>query len=161
MTRRKMLVIGLDCASPKLVFEEFREDLPNLSRLIKKGLYGNLRSSMPPITVPAWMVMLTGKNPGKLGLYGFRYRKNNSYHEIQIANPRSFQEPRVWDILGESGRKSCLVAVPPNYPPQAINGWSVGCFLTPSAKSNYTFPPDLKQELEDVCGSYIPDIDFR
>lgn len=156
-----MLVIGLDCASPKLVFEEFKEDLPNLSKLINNGLYGNLRSSMPPITVPAWMVMFTGKKPGKLGLYGFRHRKSNSYTDIWIASPKSIQEPKVWDILGKTGRKSCLFAVPPSYPPPIVNGWSVGCFLTPSSKSNYTYPPELKQELEKDFGPYIPDIDYR
>ena len=161
MTRRKMLVIGLDCASPKLIFEEFKENLPNLSRLKDNGLYGNLRSSMPPITVPAWMVMFTGKNPGKLGLYGFRHRKNNSYTEISIASPKNIHEQKVWDILGKSDRKSCIFAIPPNYPPQAVNGWSVGCFLTPSAKSNYTYPSELKQELEESYDPYIPDIDYR
>ncbi|MFX0212257.1 MAG: alkaline phosphatase family protein, partial [Candidatus Hodarchaeota archaeon] len=161
MTKRKMLVIGLDCASPRLVFEEFKEDLPNLSKLIDNGLFGNLRSSMPPITIPAWMVMFTGKNPGKLGLYGFRSRKDHSYTNISIATPNKVKEQKVWDILKRSGRKSCLFAIPPNYPPQPVEGWSVGCFLTPSAKNNYTNPSELKQELEEECGSYIPDIDYR
>lgn len=156
-----MLVIGLDCASPKLVFEEFKEDLPNLSKLRKGGLYGNLRSTMPPITIPAWMVMFTGKTPGKLGIYGFRRRKSNSYTEIGITTTKNVQEPKVWDILGKIGRKSCLFAVPPSYPPPEVIGWSVGCFLTPSSKSNYTYPPELKQELEKASGPYIPDIDYR
>ena len=99
------------------IFEEFKEDLPNLSKLMSKGVYGNLRSTMLPITVPAWMVMFTGKNPGKLGLYGFRHRKSNSYTDILIATPKSIQEPKVWDILGKNKRKSCLFAIPPNYPP--------------------------------------------
>jgi predicted AlkP superfamily phosphohydrolase/phosphomutase len=161
MKKRKMLVIGLDCASPKLVFEEFKDDLPNLSRLIDNGLYGKLRSTMPPITVPAWMVMFTGKNPGKLGIYGFRHRKNNSYTDIQIATPSTLSEPTVWDVLGQKKRKACVFAIPPNYPPQLVNGWSIGCFLTPSAQSNYTSPPELKQELEENLAPYIPDIDFR
>jgi len=161
MNDRKMFVIGLDCASPRLIFEEFRDDLPNLSKLINNGLSGNLRSSMPPITIPAWMVMFTGKTPGKLGLYGFRHRKSNSYTEIRIATSKNIQEPKIWDILSKTGRKSCLFAIPPSYPPPVVNGWLVSCFLTPSSKSNYTYPPELKQELEKDCGPYIPDIDYR
>ena len=42
-----------------------------------------------------------------------------------------------------------------------MNGWSLSCFLTPGAKSNYTYPPELKQELEENLAPYIPDIDFR
>jgi predicted AlkP superfamily phosphohydrolase/phosphomutase len=34
------------------------------------GLY------IPPITVPAWAVIMSGKDPGQLGYYGFRNRKD-------------------------------------------------------------------------------------
>ena len=70
----KLLLIGLDCASPALVFERYRARLSNLERLMRTGSYGRLRSIVPPITVPAWAAMLTGRDPGQLGLYGFRNR---------------------------------------------------------------------------------------
>ncbi|MFW9780623.1 MAG: alkaline phosphatase family protein [Candidatus Heimdallarchaeota archaeon] len=161
MSQRKMLVIGLDCASPRLIFEDFKAELPHLDSLMGNGLYGNLRSSMPPITVPAWMVMYSGLHPGKFGLYGFRHRKNTSYTDIWIATPRSVQVPKIWDILAQDGRKSCVFAVPPGYPPPPINGWYVSCFLTPSSKSPYTHPSELKTELEAEFEPYIPDIDYR
>ncbi|MFX0117338.1 MAG: alkaline phosphatase family protein [Candidatus Hodarchaeota archaeon] len=161
MNKRKFLLIGLDCADPHLIFDQFRADTPNLQKLIADGLSGVLRTTMPPITIPAWIVMLTGKNPGKLGFYGFRHRKANSYTDIWIANPRFVQENTVWDILGKNGRPSCVFAFPPSFPPPKINGTLVSCFLTPSAKSEYTQPQELKIELEQVAGPYIPDISFR
>ena len=72
---RKVMVMGLDCAVPKLVFQDFKSDLPNLSKLIDNGVFGKLRSTIPPITIPAWLCMTSGKTPGKLGLYGFKHRK--------------------------------------------------------------------------------------
>ena len=51
----KLLIIGLDCADPDLVFE-WKDELPNLKRLIEGGAYGPLHSTHPPITVPAWAV---------------------------------------------------------------------------------------------------------
>ena len=84
----KACIIGLDCAPPELVFEKFRADLPNLSRLMEAGVYGPLESTTPPITVPAWMSMMTGKDPGTLGIYGFRNRKNHSYDGLAFANSR-------------------------------------------------------------------------
>lgn len=161
MGKRKLIVIGLDCADPKLVFDQFREDMPNLQKLIIYGLSGKLRTTMPPITIPAWMTMLTGKSPGKLGLYGFRHRKANSYTDIWIANPRFIRDPTIWDILGKNGRQSCVFAVPPTYPPPKINGNIISCFLTPSAKSDYTQPKELKIELEKIADPYIPDVSFR
>lgn len=71
---RRVLVIGLDCAGPDLVFEQFRDDLPNLNRLAASGTWGELQSSLPCITVPAWSSMLTSRDPGTLGFYGFRNR---------------------------------------------------------------------------------------
>ena len=77
--KTKVLVVGLDCAGPELIFEKFRDELPNLSMMVDEGVYGRLESCHPPITIPAWAVMFTGKSPGRLGLYGFRHRKGNSY----------------------------------------------------------------------------------
>ena len=75
----RVCVIGLDCAPPELVFDRWRDELPNLRRLMDSGVWGPLESTIPPITVPAWMSMMTGKDPGTLGVYGFRNRRDHSY----------------------------------------------------------------------------------
>ena len=158
----RVLVIGLDCATPKLVFDQWVDDLPNLRRLMQKGVYGELKSSDPPITVPAWMSMMTSKDAGELGIYGFRNRSNYSYDGLAIANSHSVRETTVWDILGRLGKKSGLIGVPPSYPPKPINGYMIGCFLTPSSDSQYTYPADLKQEIEHLVGRYLVDVEnFR
>jgi predicted AlkP superfamily phosphohydrolase/phosphomutase len=157
---RKVLVIGLDCATSEIVFDR-KEELPVLKELIEGGLYGNLRSSDPPITIPAWMVMCTGKDPGKLGLYGFRHRKDFSYKDIWIATSYSIREKTVWDIIGEKNGQSCLVSVPPSYPPKPVNGNLISCFITPGDDKDYTYPSDLRIELEEKFGPYMFDVVFR
>lgn len=157
---KKVLVIGLDCAPAEIVFDR-REELPVLRELIENGLYGSLRSSDPPITIPAWMVMCTGKDPGKLGLYGFRHRKDYSYKDIWIATSQSIKERAVWDIIGEQGGQSCLVSIPPSYPPKPVAGNLISCFITPDIEKEYTYPLELKQEIEAKFGSYIFDVVFR
>jgi predicted AlkP superfamily phosphohydrolase/phosphomutase len=47
-----LLVIGLDCAAPQLVFEQWREELPTLRRLMAGGAYGRLESTHPPSPFP-------------------------------------------------------------------------------------------------------------
>ncbi len=158
---RRLLVIGLDCASPKLLYEEFRGELPTLEMLVNDGLKAELVSCHPPITIPAWSVMVTGKTPGELGLYGFRHRKPGMYNEFYIANSRSVKEPTVWDILGRRGLKSVVVGVPPSYPPKPVRGVMVSCFITPGPESSYTFPPTLKREIESRFGKYIFDVVYR
>ena len=157
---KKFLVIGLDCAPGKIVFDQ-RGELPVLEGLIENGMYGNLTSSDPPITIPAWMVMSTGLDSGRLGLYGFRHRKNYSYKDIWIATSLSIKEKAVWDYIGESGGQSCLVSVPPSYPPRAVAGNLISCFITPGDEKEYTYPPELRQEIENRFGPYMFDVEFR
>ena len=71
----RLAIIGLDSAPPQLVFDDWLDQMPNMQRLVSQGAWGPLRSSDPPITVPAWCCMVTGKNPGHLGFFGFRNRK--------------------------------------------------------------------------------------
>ena len=105
-SRRRVMVIGLDCAAPELVFDRWLADLPNLKSLYDHGLHGELRSCDPPITVPAWSVMMSSKSPGRLGVYGFRNRADHSYDRYSIANSLAIKEDRLWEILTKSGKRS-------------------------------------------------------
>ncbi|MGA9348239.1 MAG: sulfate adenylyltransferase [Anaerolineae bacterium] len=159
---QKVLIIGLDCMAPQLVFDQWRDELPNLRGLMEAGIYGELESTVPPITVPAWSSMMASKDPGQLGFYGFRDRADYSYERMNIATSRAVKEDRVWDILSRAGKKVVLVGVPQTYPPEPINGCMITCFLTPSTESQYTYPLALKGEIEDLVGKYMLDVEnFR
>ncbi len=161
-TSQRVLAIGLDGATPRFVFGPDRFNLPNLERLAAEGCWGTLESCHPPITVPAWASMLSGKDPGTLGLYGFRNRRDYSYDALFTANATSVNEPRVWDILSRAGKKVVVLGVPQTYPPRAVNGWLVSGFLAPDTQSDYTYPKPLKWELEQAVGEYILDVEsFR
>lgn len=153
------MVIGLDSAPPELILDRWREELPNLNRLMSIGSYSPLQSTIPPITCPAWMSMLTGKDPGRLGIYGFRNKLDHSYDNLIFATSRIVDEDTVWDILGRHGYKCIVLGVPQTYPPKKLNGWLISGFLTPGIQSRYTYPAELKDEIEDVVGEYIFDVE--
>jgi predicted AlkP superfamily phosphohydrolase/phosphomutase len=153
----RILVLGLDCAAPELLFGF--EDLPNIRRLMDVGGYGRLESVIPPITVPAWMCMATSQDPGSLGVYGFRNRVDHSYSDMAITTSRSITAPAIWDELAHQGKRSILIGVPPGYPPRKINGVTVSCFLTPDTEKNvFTNPPELSQEIRQLVGHYAVDV---
>ena len=161
-TGRKVMVIGLDCAPPEHIFDEYAGDIPNLTKLRENGLYGPLESITPPITVPAWACMMTSKDPGTLGIYGFRNRKDHTYDGLEFATSFKVKEPTVWDILSEAGKDCIVISVPPMYPPKPVRGIQIGCFLTPSNDTDYTYPKELKAEIESNVGEFIFDIrNFR
>jgi len=161
--RRRVLVVGLDCAAPELVFGEWRDELPTLGRLMREGAWGRLESTIPAITVPAWSAMMTGRDPGQLGFYGFRNRRDHSYDGLTMANARSVREPRLWQVLSDAGLRVAAIGVPQTYPVAPINGHMVSCFLTPNARSEFTHPPELKQEIAGwVEGEFLVDVpNFR
>jgi predicted AlkP superfamily phosphohydrolase/phosphomutase len=157
----KVLVIGLDCAEPSLVFEKWRDQLPNLRALMARGVWTTMNSTTPPITVPAWSCMMSSKDPGTLGIYGFRNRKDYSYAGLTFATSTAVKEPRLWEILGNAGKQSIVIGVPGTYPPSPVHGAMVCCFLTPDPATNpYTYPPELRNEIDSVLGKdqYMVDV---
>jgi predicted AlkP superfamily phosphohydrolase/phosphomutase len=160
---RKVFVIGLDCGEPTLVFDRWRDDLPNLRRLMESGSYGELTSSIPAITVPAWASMLSSKDPGQLGFYGFRNRADHSYERMSIATALAVKADRVWDILSRAGKRVTVHGVPQTFPVKPVHGCMISSFLTPSTQSQYTYPAELKHEIRDVVGGeYMLDVqNFR
>lgn len=160
--KKRVLVIGLDCAEPSLVFQQYRDELPNLNYLMTHGAWGQLESVLPPITVPAWACSQTSKDPGTLGIYGFRNRADYSYEKMTIANARSVNEPATWDYLGRRGKSCYLIGIPPSYPPKPVNGAMVGCFLSPNVNSKFTQPESLREEILRVAPTYAVDVEnFR
>lgn len=162
INKKKVFVLGLDSIPPELLFHRWLPHLPHIKQLISQSVYGAMKSTIPAITCPAWMSMMTSANPGRLGLYGFRNRTNYDYSGLAFADSRSVRRDTVWDILSKIGKKVVVIGVPLTYPPQPVNGCLVTCFLTPDSKCEYTYPPGLKFEVEDISKGYIFDVEeFR
>ncbi|MDO8136780.1 MAG: alkaline phosphatase family protein [Candidatus Brocadiales bacterium] len=158
----KVVVIGLDGAPPELVFQRWINELPTFKWLTDHGVWGELKSTIPSITCPAWLSMVTGKDPGSLGIYGFRNRTHYDYKEMSFVDSSWIKEETLWDYLSKLGRRVVLLGVPPSYPPRPVNGYMVSCFLAGDTSTEYTFPKGFKPEVEALSGGYILDVkDFR
>ncbi len=120
--KKQVLIIGWDCAVPELVFEAFKDDMPNTHRLMAQGTYGQLQSTIPPITVPAWMCMMTSRDPGELGIYGFRNRPDYSYDALTIANSHAVEAPTLWELLWASTKTFCCIGCAAYLSCQAVSG---------------------------------------
>jgi predicted AlkP superfamily phosphohydrolase/phosphomutase len=106
--------------------------------------------------------MMSGKDPGTLGCYGFHNRTDYSYAGMAVANAAAIREKRVWDILSRVGKKVVVLGVPQTYPVAPVNGWLVADFLAPDTHAEFTYPRGLKDELQKAVGEYILDVeDFR
>src|SRR3989338_6470560 len=121
--------------------------LPDLGKLIEKGSYGNLISVLPgPHTSPAWASFATGKNPGKHGVYYMLMRKDG--YELKVASSIDVKSKTLWDYFSDNKKFSCVMNVPMTYPPRPFNGIMVTSWGTPALENDYTYPPDVKNELK-------------
>lgn len=163
MLMPKLVIIGLDCAAPELVFDKWVGDLPNIKQLMEEGTWGPLHSTIPPITVPAWTAMMTSQDPGQLGFYGFRNRSGWGYDDLYFANAKYVKAKTVWNWLSRNRLKSLVFGVPQTYPPKPLNGVMVTSFLAPDKNVQFTWPDEIKKELDECAeGDYIIDVrDFR
>lgn len=161
MTR--LLLLGLDCLGADVLREPLAAAMPNLAALAGSGPHGVLESTLPPITVPAWTAMLTGRDPGELGVYGFRNRRTYSYDDLVLATSAMVRAPRVWDRMTAADRPSLVVGVPQTSPPRPLLGNLVTGFEGPLNRTGtYTYPPELAGEIADVVGEYLFDVpEFR
>lgn len=150
----KVLIIGLDGATWTVLEPYIQKGLlPNLARLRSQGCWGELRSTLPPLTAPAWSSFLTGKNPGSHGVFHFipldDIPSDQKDLDPEIVDGRSIKSSTLWDILGHHERKVGVINVPMSYPPRPVNGFMITCMLTPPGAPVFTYPPQLSQEITD------------
>ena len=109
--KKKVLVIGLDGATFSVIDSLVREErLPNLSRLMREGASGILKSTTPPLTGPAWLSLATGMKPEKTGVYDFVVIRGGGYR-LRGVTSREYFGRSLWDYFEQyrkEGRYSKL-----------------------------------------------------
>jgi predicted AlkP superfamily phosphohydrolase/phosphomutase len=144
---RKVLVIGLDAATFDIIDPLIQKGkLPNINKLMKNGVRGDLRTTIPPLSPNAWTSFATGKNAGKHGIYSFTEQKSSSYG-IRFVNARSRKARPIWSILSEIGKKVGVINMPITYPPDDVDGFMISGMDSPGRKADFTFPSELKDVL--------------
>lgn len=150
----RVLVIGIDGGEFSLIKPWIKEGkLPNLAELMKEGSFGNLRSTIPPITGAAWSSFQTGTNPGKHGVFNWFKRKRGEYR-AQPVNSHEIKEPTIWQILSKLDKRVGVIGVPVTYPPNKVNGFMIPGLLTPSRSKRQSFPAGLIEEIRGVAPNF-------
>ena len=141
------MVIGIDGATFNIIKPLISEGLlPNVSKLMAEGAHGILKSTIPPSSIPAWPSFLTGKNPGKHGVYDFLKKVPGKYIGT-LSSSEDLKSPTLYDILGEVGKTSVVINVTGTYPPKEVKGCIISGLLTPQGV-NYVYPEILKEKLD-------------
>ena len=153
---KKVLFIGLD-GSTFDILDPLMESgiMPRLKGFIDEGVRGLLETTIPPITPTAWVSWMTGKNPGKHGVFEFLLRRKGSgaLPDVPVSSVSRDGLP-FWDVLGRMGKQAIVTNVPCTYPPTMVNGLMISDFLTPRGRKDFTYPEGLLKEVESRFGPY-------
>lgn len=129
----ELLIIGFDGADHQLMRELVDEGkLPNIQEVMENGAYGELESTSIPITPCAWTSMMTGKNPGKHGIFDFT---RVTPEGLEVVNFDDVEDDTIFDILSDDYSVGTL-NIPATYPPRDVNGFMVSGMMTPSIEKS-------------------------
>ncbi len=154
---RKVAVIGLDGVGLPLVRDLIaRGQAPTLARLAAGGTMAPMRSSIPTISSVSWTGFMTGKNPGKHGVYGFTDLKPGTM-SMFFPNFGSVRGDTLWDVAGRAGKRCLVLNIPNTYPARALNGLLVSGFVAVNLE-RAVYPAALLPRL--TADGYKIDVDY-
>jgi len=158
MSQKKTLVLSIDSGcwdylGPLLAAGK----MPNVGRLIERGVRGVLESTMPPITPVAFSSFITGTNPGKHGIFDWSVRRDGSGRP-QPADAHCLRGVPFWHYLNVAGVRVGLFNIPMTYPPAPLDGFIVAGISVPDAARDFTYPQEALDHLDERSGSYFVDV---
>ena len=129
-----VLSIGIDGGNWEIIERGMREGfLPNIERIVREGCRGTL-ASYPPITYPQWYVLLSGWNPGNIGVYGF-VTVDKERKKAWITTHDDFKAENLADYLSREGKRFAIINAPGVIPRSSgYTGYIVGDPFLPSPK---------------------------
>jgi len=125
--RERTLVIGLDGVSHGLIRDMANDGtMPVFRELIGQSSFCPMSSSIPEVSSVAWSSVITGKNPGEHGIYGFTDLMPGTYR-LRFPGFSELKSPPFWEVFD---RKALIINIPSTYPVRPMNGVHLSGFVS-------------------------------
>jgi len=139
----RAIVVGIDGGGWNFLLDSALADSGRVFREVSSDSpSGDLISTVPPVTGPAWVSFATGCNPGEHGCFGF-LMPAGGLTETSPINSKNISRPTFYEILEKVGKKSILINLPCSYPPR-IPGVVITGLMT--SGDRYIFPGGIEDE---------------
>ncbi len=154
---KKTFILALDGGTFDVILPLVEQgELPNIRRLMERGSWGRLRSTIHPITPAAWTSFMTGLNPGRHGVYDFVAPEASGYG-FQLTTALNCKEETLWSYLSRHDKRVIAVNLPFTYPPEKVNGVMISGLDAPMVRREIASPPEVFDTLVGQFGEYIMD----
>jgi predicted AlkP superfamily phosphohydrolase/phosphomutase len=172
---RRIILMGIDGLGPALVEDGIaRDNLPILSRLLKRGSHGPLATLRPTEAAPVWTSIVTGRFPRDhhvLSFESYRLRGAPTVYDLLPKGALIFglerlhlatREPvtgasrscrALWNALNAFGIQTGIVRFWGTYPTEKVQGFMLSSAFDQlwhdrSRAAGCLYPPDLLAEVE-------------
>ena len=154
----RVILIGLDGADYTLVQAlAERGDLPALSSIAQRGVFGPLTSLTAEPSGPAamqWASVATGQRVDVHGVVGdyLRWSADGAYSGPFQSG--MWRAPAIWHVLSESGLRVGVAGWPATWPARAVNGLMASHYVKYRA-ANFSYEATVRNELQlTMTGSF-------
>ena len=164
-SRSRLVILGLDGLPYSLAQTLCRTGrLQNLASLVFSSNSRAIRAELPELSPVNWASLITGRNPGGHGIFGFS-RIDPATYSLSLTDSSALLAPSIFERLGEKGMISKVINLPGAYPAKPLNGMMVAGFVAHDLASA-VYPPFLapilaaqgyQLEADTTRGSSDPD----
>lgn len=154
----KVVFLGLDGFHPDFV-KKWAGELPHLRRMQERGIWGSMKTLVPPTFPQVWTSTQCGQDPGVHGVWDFTFRDDFSYGEKKETNSEVINNATpLYTLLSRKAQKVAITNVPFTWPPPKIpGGYAISGPTASKQGSIFTYPDNLKEEIDRLVGDYIMD----
>jgi len=156
--RGPVLVLGLDGADPDLIDSLCASgQLPHLDAWRRRGHAARLRSTVPPVSFPAWSTFVTGLGPGHHGLFDFTQKAPGAYR-VGFVNASHRVGASIFQRVSRAGGRVLALGLPATFPPEPVNGLLVSGFDAPvslGTTPRHASDPGLYRRIAARTGPFL------
>lgn len=146
-------VFMLELSGPTIDFLRERIDrLPNFRRCMERGVWSRLKGPLQPVAPNSFATLLTGKNPGKTGLFDFFLLRSGGY-EREAFTRGHLRGDTLLEQLSRAGKRVGVVNVPLMYPLPRVPGFVVSG--DEGIGRDFASPPEVADQLR-ADGYVVP-----
>ena len=150
---KRTVIIGLD-GVPYSLLKDLSGNgvMPNTQSIIENGLFRQMASTFPEISSVAWSSIITGKNPGEHGIFGFTDLIEGTYN-LSFPN---FGQLKAMPFWKRDNERSVIINVPSTFPASEMNGIHISGFVALDLERS-TYPKTMVSRLREL--DYRIDVD--
>jgi len=151
----RVVLFGLDGATYTVLDDlVHRGVMPFLGEFMERSARRTLRSTIPPLTPPAWTTVVTGRSPGAHGVFNFLQFEGEDSPYLRIISSRSICTETIWSIVARHGLRAGSLNFVAHHPAPKIDGYVIPGWVPWRWVKQHSHPAELVDRLKGALPGF-------